>query len=90
MTSGVWAFVILVGVFVILAGALAYALQGRDEAIKANKALHEQVAELRRYNDKQNYHISNLMVENYELHVMINQAHGQGFIPKKFRQGREN
>lgn len=94
MTSGIWAFIILVGVFVFLAGMVAYVVEDRDRRVKqaedANAALHAQIAELRRYSDKQNYHLSNLMVENYELHVLINQAHGQGFVPKKFRQGREN
>lgn len=90
MGSGVWACIIVAGVFVALAGMLAYVIQERDEAIKANAALHVQVAELRRHLDRRNHHIMNLMVENYELHNLVNQAHGRGFIPQQFKQGRQN
>jgi len=89
MTS-IWAFIILVFVFVVLASMLAYVVEERDEAIRANEALHKDNATLRRYLDKRNHHIMNLMVENYELHNLVNQAHGKGFIPQQFRQGREN
>ncbi len=102
--SGAWAFVGIVFVLVVLAGYAGHNAQraqdaqeelGRTEkaldiAEEANAALHTQVADLRRYIDKQNYHISNLMVENYELHNLVNQAHGRGFIPQQFKQGREN
>lgn len=96
MTSA-WAFIILVGVLALLAGYAAHCgqvaqdAQGeRKQAEQANAALHAQVAELRRYLDKLNYHNSNLMVENYELHSMINQAYKRGFIPRPMKQGREN
>lgn len=88
--ASAWAFIMLVFVFVILAAALSVVIEERDEARAANAALHKDMATLRRHLDRRNHHIMNLMIENYELHVMINQAHGQGFVPKKFRQGREN
>ena len=102
--SGAWAFVGIVFVLVVLAGYAGHNgqraqeakedLEQAEEALniaeEANAALHTQVADLRRYIDKQNYHISNLMVENYELHNLVNQAHGKGFIPQQFKHGREN
>lgn len=51
---------------------------------------HERLGELERRLDKRNQHLVNLMVENYELHNIINQAHGKGFIPQQFKQGRQN
>lgn len=90
MTSGIWAFIILVGVFVFLAGALACVIEERDEARKANKWLHEDNATLRRYLDKRNHQVGNLVVENYEMHLLIRQAREQGFVPREMREGREN
>lgn len=95
--SGAWAFVGIVFVLVVLAGYAGYngqraqkAKEDLEQAEEANKFLHEYVGELQRRIDKQNYHISNLMVENYELHNLVNQAHGRGFIPQQFKHGREN
>lgn len=95
--SNAWSLVILTGLLALLAGYAAHcgqiaqeAQEERDTAIKANRELHKQVADLQRYTNKQNYHISNLMVENYELYKLVDQAHSKGFIPQQFKHGREN
>ena len=88
--SGAWAFVGIVFALVILAGYALHCGAVAQDAEKANEALHERVGELERKLDKRNQQIIDLMVENYELHIMINQAHGKGFIPERFKHGREN
>lgn len=90
MLSGVWAFIIGVGLLIVLASVLACVIRERDDAVKANKWLHEDNAELRRYLDKRNHQVGNLVVENYEMHLLIRQAREQGFVPRKVKEGREN
>ncbi len=88
--SGAWAFVSIVFVLVVLAGCAGHNAQRAQDAEKANEALHERVGELERKLDKRNQQIIDLMVENYELHNLVNQVHGRGFIPQQFKHGREN
>lgn len=88
--SGAWAFVGIVAALVILAGYALHCGAVAQDAEDANKELHKRVGELERRLEKRNHQVVDLMVENYELHKLINQAHGKGFIPEQFRQGREN
>lgn len=93
MTSA-WAFVGGVFLLVIFASLWAHEAARSNEAIRerdaAIEALHEDNATLRRYLDKRNHQVGNLVAENYEMHLLIRQAREQGFVPRKMREGREN
>ncbi|MFN8493158.1 MAG: hypothetical protein U0350_36480 [Caldilineaceae bacterium] len=90
MDSNIWAFVGLIGILVVLAFLLAHACEERDEAIRANKFLHADNAQLRRHLDRRNHQLGNLVVENYEQGVMLKQAYERGYIPQQLWDGRQN
>lgn len=88
--SAAWGFIGIVAALVILAAYAAHCGQLAQDAQDANAKLNKRMGELERRLDKRNQQLVNLMVENYELHNLVNQAHGKGFIPQMFKHGREN
>lgn len=83
-------FALFVGSLAFLAGYALHCGSVAQDAQDANAELHERMGELERKLDKRTCQVIDLMVENHELHNLVNQAHGKGFIPQWMRQGREN
>lgn len=90
MTSGIIPFIFLVFLLVVLASYALHCGAIAQDAQEANVALHKRLSEAERKLDKRTHQMVDLMVENYELHNLVNQAHGRGFIPQQFKQGRQN